>query len=98
MAYTKEELFQCICECMFESLPSNWKSASMKVEITGNEIQSNFYFTNSNSSKNSFKPINFIAPMNAAKELKEIMSAEGQDWGTMTITISPEGQYEVSIE
>ncbi|ODC03115.1 hypothetical protein BFW38_05705 [Terasakiispira papahanaumokuakeensis] len=96
MNYSKDELMQCICESMADSLPSNWQSAYMQASISGNELDANFRYTDSETeTEKPFQPDNCIAPMNAAKELQALMKAEGNTWNTVTVRITSDGKFEV---
>lgn len=95
MSYSKDELLQCICECMTDSLPSTWQSAYMQATINGNELDANFRYIDSNNDiEKSFQPDNSIAPMNAAKELQTLMKKEGSTWNTVTVKITSDGNFE----
>ena len=97
MSYSKDELLQCICECMADSLPSNWQSAQMQATISGNELDASFRYTDSDNTEmeKSFQPDNPIAPMNAAKQLQALMLKDGNIWNTVTVKITNDGNFEV---
>jgi len=99
MAYSKDELYECICGVMAESLPDTWRTAYMRTRIVGNDIDSIFRFVGSSRDEEErFVPEHAIAAMNASMELKKIMAAEGSDWTTLTVSIFVDGRYEVSTQ
>ncbi len=96
MAFSKDELYACICGVMAESLPDCWQTAYMRTKIVGNEIDSIFRFVNSSGAdEQRFIPEQAIAAMNASMELKTMMAAEGSDWTTITVRIFVDGRHEV---
>ena len=96
MAYTKDELYNCICGVMAESLPDSWQTAYMKTKVVGNEIDAIFRYVDSSSDEEQrFVPDQAIAAMNASSELRTIMADEGSDWTTITVQIFNDGRYEV---
>ena len=99
MEYSKDELLQCICECMAESLPDNWDSAYMQVTIEGGDIDAVFRYHEPGSYEAlRFMPENSIAPMNAAAALQSLMRQEGSEWETITVTIYPDGRFDFRTE
>ena len=99
MEYSKDELLQCICECLAESLPDNWDSAFMQATIEGSDIDAVFRYHEPGSYEAlRFMPENSIAPMNAAAELQSLMRAQGSAWNSITVTIFPDGRFEYRTE
>lgn len=99
MAYSKDELYACICGVMADSLPDSWHTAHMTTKIVGNEIDSIFRFVDSGGAEEQrFVPEQAVAAMNASMELKAIMADEGSDWTTLTVRIFVDGRYEVFTE
>lgn len=95
IAYSTEELLNCICECMAESLPDDWQRAFMQATVEGNDIDASFRFFESGSDEEQrFIPSNSIAPMNAAMELQALMRREGDDWNSIRVTIYRDGRFE----
>ena len=67
MGYSKDELYECICEVMANSLPDAWQTAYMETKIVGNEVDSIFRFVDSGGAGDQrFVPEHAIAAMNAA--------------------------------
>ena len=98
MNLSKEECYQCIAECMIESLPNNWKTAWMDAEIEGNEINVSYSYKAGLFNKTSkFKTSNVFAPMNAIKALQQMMSSEGNRWAKAQFAIKNDGTFELKI-
>ena len=93
MSYTTEELYQCIFECMSESLPESWETASVYATIQGADVKSVFRYTEEGSNREvEYTPENFVAPLNALVELQKIAAGEGRHWSSIDLHINPEGQ------
>lgn len=99
MEYSKDELLQCICESMAESLPDNWTIAYMRATVRDKDIDAAFRYHDPYSDEASrFMPANSIAAMNAAAELQSVMKKEGAEWESVTVTIYPDGRFEYRTE
>ena len=98
MKRSKDELYQCICECMADGIPDDWNSAYMQVSINGNEIDSSFKYERiQGEMEQSFVPAHGFASLNAARELQHVMANDGQPWNTLIVKIFKDGSYEASI-
>lgn len=94
--YSPQELIDCICQCMSESLPAAWKTAHMQADVDEDAIDATFKFVDANSAEEqAFQPENFIAALNAARELQALMSKEGNGWDNIIVKIEQGGSYEV---
>ena len=98
MSLTKEECFQCIAECMAESLPGSWKTAWMDAELNGNEISVDYFYEGEALGNiQKFKTENIFAPLNAIKAIRDIMSSEGHNWFKAKFRISSSGTFELEV-
>jgi hypothetical protein len=96
MQYSIDELFQCIFECMTESLPNGWKSASLHASVAEDAVNSTFHFRLEDGGEPiEYMPDNTIAPLNAVIELQKIARSEGQSWSTIDIDVSSDGQLTI---
>jgi len=95
MEITKNECYQCLYECMEESLPKGWKTAWVDAEIQGDEISVSYFYTSGIFRKKSkFLTKNTFAPPNAMNAIHDIMRNEGNPWSMAQFKIYKDGKIE----
>ena len=95
--FSKDECFQCIWDCMTESLPDNWKTAQMKIEVDGKSSDVSYTYTAGLFPKKvSFRTSNVFAPINAAIAIRQIMIEEGNEWSTAVIELRRNGNMQIN--
>lgn len=96
MALSKDDCYQCVAECMMDSLTdTRWKTARMDVELNGREISVRYAYTSGLFNKQTaFKTSNVFAPPNAMKALRDMMAAEGEPWSRASFSLKPDGSFQ----
>ncbi len=98
MKYTKNELISCIYECMDSSLTASWEYLELKLNIDGNNLNSEFSFKEKNSDElKKYTPQNYVAPINSAFSLHSMKLEEGEIGDTITVKIYCDGKYKIFI-
>lgn len=96
MEYSKDELMQCIFDCIEESLSDGWGKAKLSASVLGNEISSEFrYVINNQLEEIDFIPDNLTAPLNACREYLKIICSEGSLVNHIEIEMTASGSMNV---
>lgn len=85
------EYFNCIYDCVTSSIGEGWRYAVMRVSFSGEKIVSKFFYENDDGEIVSFRPLNFVAPLNAADAVKKHYDESGFSFDGMEFRINKEG-------
>jgi hypothetical protein len=96
MKFSKDELMQCIFDCVEESLPDSWEVVKISANVSATEVNSEFRYAKKGDVKEiEFTPKNFIASLNACREYLEIICSEGKLMNHMDVEITAAGSMNV---
>lgn len=85
------EYFNCIYDCVTSSIEGGWRYSVMQVSFSNEKISSKFFYENDDGEIVGFRPLNFIAPLNAADAIKRHYDESGVSFDGMEFRINKDG-------